>query len=98
MPTKHDKTAQRIADKKGVSYNQGEGPDIKTSRQTIEVETTDTIKDAAQQLRGHRGAVYVAGADAAATKKALEQYDGTTIGVMNSSGEILKRSTRKKSP
>lgn len=98
MSTKHDETAKFIAAQKGVSYNQGEGPDIKTPRQTIEVETADTIKDAAQQLRGYRGAVYVAGADAAATQKALEQYDGTTIGVMNSSGEILKRSTRKKSP
>ena len=97
MSTKHDETAKFIAAQKGVSYNQGPGPDIKTPRQIIEVETADTITDAAQQLRGYRGPVYVAGADAAATKKALKQYEGTTIGVMNSSGEILKRSTRKKS-
>ena len=96
MPTKHDTTAQRIADKKGVSYNEGQGPDIKTSRQTIEVETINTIPDAGRQLQGHKGPVYVAGANDAATKVALEYYEDTTIGVMNSSGEILKRSTRQK--
>ena len=96
MATKHDTTAQRIADEKGVPYNQGQGPDIKTRRQTIEVETTNTIPDAGRQLQGYRGPVYVAGANAAATKAALEYYDGTTIGVMDASGNILKRSTRKK--
>lgn len=96
MSTKHDTTAQRIAGKKGVSYNEGQGPDIKTSRQTIEVETTNTIPDAGRQLRGHKGPVYVAGANDAATKAALEYYEDTTIGVMDPSGKILKRSTRKK--
>ena len=96
MPTKHNTTAQHIADKKGASYNQGLGPDIKTSRQIIEVETTGTISDAGRQLQGYRGPVYVAGANDAATKAALDYYKDTTIGVMNSSGKILKRSTRKK--
>ena len=96
MATKHNTTAQRIADKKGTSYNQGPGPDIKTDRQIIEVETTDTISDAGRQLQGYRGPVYVAGADAAAAKAALEHYEDTTIGVMDPSGKILKRSTRKK--
>ena len=97
MPTKHDKTAKFIAAQKSVSYNQGPGPDIKTPRQIIEVETANTITGAARQLRGYRGPVYVAGADAAATKAALEHYNSTTIGVMDASGKILKRSTRKKS-
>ena len=96
MATKHDTTAQRIADKKGVPYNKGQGPDIKTPRQTIEVETTNTIPDAGRQLQGYKSPVYVAGANTAATKAALEYYDGTTIGVMDASGNILKRSTRKK--
>ena len=95
--TKHDKTAQGIAANKGASYNKGQGPDIKTSRQTIEVETVDTIKDAGRQLQGYRGPVYVAGADDAATDAALEHYDDTTIGVMDSLGNILKSSSRKKS-
>lgn len=96
MATKHDDTAQRIAKQKDSDYNKGPGPDIKTSRQTIEVETVDTIKDAAQQLQGYRGPVYVAGADDAAAQAALEYYKDTTIGVMDPSGNILKSSSRKK--
>ena len=95
--SKHNRTAQRIADQKGVPYNQGQGPDVKTPRQVIEVETVDTIKDAGRQLQGYRGPVYVAGADAAATEAALEHYDDTTIGVMDSLGNILKSSSCKKS-
>ncbi len=95
MVTKHDKTAQSIADKKGADYNKGPGPDIKTSRQTIEVETPNTIGDAGRQLRGHKGPVYVAVTDDKAIPKALDRYEDTTIGVMDSSGKIRKRSTRK---
>ena len=94
--SKHDKTAQSIADKKGTDYNKGPGPDIKASRQVIEVETVDTIKDAARQLQGFKGPVYVAGADEAATEAALEYYDGKTIGVMDPVGNILKSSSRKR--
>lgn len=96
MPTNHDKIARDIANQKGVSYNQGPGPDIKTPRQVIEVETADTITDAGRQLQGYRGSVYVAGTDAEAVEATLEYYDGTTIGVIDPSGKILKRSTRKK--
>ena len=95
MSTKHDETVKFIAAQKGVSYNQGPGPDIKTPRQIIEVEIADTITDAAQQLRGYRGPVYVVGVDAKATRVALEYYNNTTIGVMDASGKILKHSTRK---
>ena len=95
--TKHDKTAQGIADKKGVPYNQGQGPDVNTPRQVIEVETSETVEDAGRQLQGYQRPVYVAGADDAATEAALEHYDGTTIGVMDPSGKILKSSSRKRS-
>ena len=96
MATKHDKTAQEIAENKGASYNKGPGPDIKTPRQTIEVETPNTIGDAGRQLQGHRGPVYVAVTDDKAIPKAVERYDDTTIGVMDSSGKVVKPSTRKK--
>ena len=96
MPTKHDTTAQRIADKKNVPYNKGKGPDIKKGRQVIEVETVDTIPAAGRQLQGYRGPVYVAGADDKATAAALEHYGDKTIGVMDSSGKILKSSSRKR--
>ena len=96
MPTKHDKTAQQIAENKGASYNKGQGPDIKTPSQTIEVETSNTIGDAGRQLQGHRGRVYVAVTDDKDIPKAVEHYDGTTIGVMDSSGKVVKSSSRKR--
>ena len=95
MATKHDLTAKRIAAKKRGRYNRRKGADIKTRHQVIEVETIFTVRDAARQLQGYRCPVYVAGADAAATKAALKYYDGTTIGVMNPYGKILKPSYRK---
>lgn len=94
--SKHDDTAKRIADQKGADYNKGPGPDIKTQRQTIEVETSNTIGDAGRQLQGHKGPVYVAVTDDKDIPKAVERYDGTTIGVMNSSGKVVKPSSRKR--
>ncbi|RKU14483.1 hypothetical protein C6501_08180 [Candidatus Poribacteria bacterium] len=96
MATKHDKTAQHIANQKGTDYNKGPGPDIKTSRQTIEVESTNTIGDAGCQLQGHRGPVYVAVTDDKDIPKAVDRYGGTTIGVMDSSGKVVKPSSRKR--
>jgi len=92
--SKHNKIAERLAKKEGVKYNRGKGVDIKSSRKVIEVETAKTVSDAARQLAGHRKPVYVAGTDAKATKEALGNYKGTTIGVMNSKGKVVKRSTR----
>ena len=96
MGTTHDKTAERIARKKGVKYNKGQGPDVVTRDQAIEIETEDTVNDGLRQLRGFKKPVYIAGADAAATKAALDTTENTTVGVMNSKGEIVKRSTRKR--
>ncbi len=92
----HKATANRIAGKYGVEYNEGEGVDIKSKRATVEVETPDTVADAPGQLRGHRGPAYIAGTNKEAVEKALEVADGTTIGVMDNQGKIVKRSTRKK--
>ena len=95
MPSKHDNTAKRIANKEGTAYNRSQGPDIQTPARAIEVETTQTVDDAFRQLQGFKKPVYVAGADAEATKKALEAAKGKTAGVMNPQGKIVKRSTRK---
>lgn len=94
--SKHDRVAERLAKKEGVKYNRGQGADIQSSRRAIEVESVNTIGDAARQLAGYQKPVYVAGVDAKATQKALQQYEGTTIGVIGSSGKTLKRSTRRK--
>ena len=92
----HKATANRIAAKYKTQYNQGPGADIKTSNIAVEVETEDTIGDAARQLRGHTKPSYVAVTNQRSVQKALDHYADTTIGVMDPSGKIVKRSTRKK--
>ncbi len=96
MGTEHDNTANRIARKRGVEYNRGQGPDVTTPRQVIEVETVDTVRDGFRQLRGFRRPVYIAGANGAATQAALEAASGTIVGVMDQQGNVVKRSTRKR--
>ena len=92
----HKITSNRIAKKLGAEYNSRKGVDIKTARATVEVETPDTVSYAPSQLRGHRGPVYIAGTNQQAVEKAVEVATGTTIGVMDNQGHIVKRSTRKK--
>ena len=94
MSGKHDEVAKRIAKKQGTTYNRSQGPDVENSQRAIEVETTGTVGDAARQLAGYQKPVYVAGADAKVTKKALQHYKNTTIGVKNSQGNVVKPSTR----
>jgi len=98
MGRKHDEVAKRLAQREGTDYNKGQGADIKGKRRIVEVETGGTVADAARQLAGYNKPVYVAGTDAKATAKALEKYKGTTIGVMNPQGKIVKPSTRKRKP
>ena len=92
----HKTTANRIANKFRTDYNSGEGVDIKSKRANVEVETPETVSDAPSQLRGHRGPSYIAGTNKEAVEKALEVTQGTTIGVMDSQGKIVKKSTRKR--
>ncbi len=96
MPSNHDKIASRLAGRNRTRYNRGQGPDVNTSRRAIEVETADTVRDGLRQLRGFKKPVYIAGADAEATRAALDATKGTTVGVMDSQGNILKRSTRRR--
>lgn len=96
MTSKHDKTATRLARKEGVDYNRGRGPDVNSGHRAIEVETENTARDGLRQLQGFTKPVYIAGADDAATKAALEAAKNTTVGVMNSQGRIVKPSTRKR--
>jgi hypothetical protein len=97
MPSKkHDDAAKKIAKKYKVDYNLGQGADIQSSRAVVEVETSSTVQDGLRQLQGYRKSVYIAGADKKAIEKALEVTEGTTIGVMDQNGNIIKRSSRKK--
>ena len=94
--TKHDYIARRIARRNRTRYNRGQGPDINNYRRAVEVETADTVRDGFRQLQGFRKPVYIAGADERATRIALKRARGTTVGVMNSRGEVVRRSTRRR--
>lgn len=96
MPSNHDRTAARLAKKNRTDYNRGQGPDVVNPRRAIEVETVESVRDGLRQLQGFRKPVYIAGADAEATQAALDATKGTTVGVMNPQGKILKRSTRRR--
>ena len=96
MASKHDETAGRLARREGVNYNRGKGADVIGSRRVIEVETAATAGDGLRQLQGHRKPAYIAGADAKATKAALKATEGSTVGVMNSKGKVVKPSTRRR--
>lgn len=97
MASNHDETARRLARREGVDYNRGKGADVIGNRRVIEVETAATARDGLRQLQGHRKPVYIAGADEAATKAALKATAGTTVGVMDSNGNIVRSSSRKRS-
>ncbi len=92
----HKTTSNRIADKLGAEYSSSDGVDIVTPSVAVEVETADTVSDGIRQLQGHRKKVYIAGTNQEAVDAALNATDGTTIGVMDSQGDIVKPSSRKK--
>ena len=92
----HKTAANRIAQTYGTEYNDGPGADIQTSRLAVEVEPAETVSAAMAQLQGYRKPVYIAGTNQQAVEKALEITEGTTVGVMDSQGNIVKRSSRKR--
>jgi hypothetical protein len=98
MPESRSKkiAANRIAKKFKTEYIPGPGPDIKSSKATIAVETEKTLSDARRKLSGYRVPVYVAVTNKKAIHAAIEEYSHTTIGVMDNQGGIVKKSTRMK--
>ena len=94
--SKHDQTAERLAKKESTEYNRGQGADVQGGRRAIEVETEATARDGLRQLQGYQKPVYIAGADEKATQAALEATKGTTVGVMDDKGKVVKPSSRKK--
>ena len=91
----HKTTANRIAKRHRTEYNEGPGADVKADHIAVEVETPETVADAPRQLQGHRKPSYIAGTNQEAVEKALEVTDGTTIGVMDNKGNIVKPSSRR---
>ena len=97
MASKVD-VAKALAAKHGSKYNRGQGPDIRTDRVIINVETSRSLSTACGRLRGFRGPVYVACANDKDIEDARYWTEGKTVGVMNSRGRILKKSTRGRWP
>lgn len=97
MPSKkHEDAAKQIAKKLGTEYNPGKGADVVSSKAVVEVETADSAKDGIRQLQGYQRPVYIAGTDQKAIDAALKATKGTTIGVMDKEGNIIKGSSRKR--
>lgn len=91
----HKTTANRIAESLGTEYNSGKGVDVKAPGITVEVETPNTVSDGVKQLHGHHGEVYIAGTNQEAVDAAVKRTEGTTIGVMDKQGNVVKPSTRR---
>ncbi len=91
----HKTVANRIAKKFKTEYNSGHGADIKTPSLAVVVVGPHTIAHAPRLLRGHRKPAFIAGTNKLAVKKALDFTQGTSIGVMDNHGCIIKPSTRK---
>ena len=92
----HKVTSNRLAKKFRTEYNSAQGVDVNTPSIAIEVETLDTVADGLRQLQGHQKRVYIAGTNQEVVDKALEITKGTTVGVMDNQGKVLKPSTRKR--
>ena len=91
----HKTTSNRIAKKYGVEYNNGKVLISNPSEQLSKLKPPIMLVMPQVSLR-HRGPTYIAGTNKEAVQKALDATKGTTIGVMDNQGNIVKQSTRKK--
>lgn len=89
----HTATANRVARRYGADYQSADGQfDICIGDLTIEIETTATILDGIDRLRGKSGRVYVALTNKEGVEEAVKLATGTRVGVMDPQGEIVKES------
>jgi len=93
--SEHDKIAESLAEKEGVEYNQGKGPDVKSKKRVIEVATHDSdIDESTKQVIRYQKPKYLA-TPKRKVPKAIDSTRGTGIGVMDDKGKIIKRSRGK---
>ena len=90
--SKHDRIAKRLANKHGVEYNEGKGPDIRASDRVIEVVThdSDLYTSIAQVSRSKKPKYFAVPQEL--VKKAKKVTEGTGIGVITPTGITKKRS------
>jgi hypothetical protein len=92
--TKHDRIANKIAERKGTVYHSDKGVDIRTSTQAIEVEVdAGKLKEGVRQLQGSGKAQYLAVPNDL-VREAIEYTEGSGVGVMSEHGTIRKRARR----
>ena len=89
----HTATGRRIAKRYKATYNEGDGIDIHADGIMIEVETTATIEEGVQRLTKHQGRVFVAVTNKEGIAEALRLTQGTSVGVMDPRGNIVKESS-----
>ena len=94
MPKMHNIVAKRIAKKRNTFYNNGVGPDIFDYPTVVEVVMAHEVEKGFQKINGFDGPTYIAGATPLAVERAKKVTRGTSIGVMDQFGKIVKRSTR----
>ena len=88
----HTATANRIAERYGMTFNRGDGPDIQADGLIIEVETTATLAAAIRGLQDLDGSRFVAVTNQEGVVEALKRARGTDIGVMDPQGNIVQQS------
>lgn len=88
----HTATANRIAKRYNAAYNDGDGIDIACDHLLIEVETTATIAEGVERLKGRSGRVFIAVTNKEGVSEALRLTSGTIVGVMDPRGNIVRES------
>lgn len=95
MATSHDVAARRIAKKVKGRFRRGRNVDVKGHRIRVVVKmTADEISEALRQLGGGSGPAYIA-LPTGEHAKALRRLRDRKTGLMDYTGNIKKRSTRK---
>lgn len=93
--SRHDEISKKLAIKFNTEYKSDKGIDLVLPKRVIEVETKKTgIYQGISQVQRSNKARYLA-VNKINIKNALEATKNTGIGVMNESGRILKRASRK---
>lgn len=88
----HTATANRIARRYGGTVSVDGSPDIQTAELIVDVETSATVRKGVQRLNAADRPAFVAVTNKEAILEALRYTQGTTVGVMDPHGEIVKQS------
>lgn len=86
-------TFRRIARRYGAEMSEDGGRAIVLGALTIAVETSATLADGIAQLQSLAGRRFVAVTNKESIAEALRLTDGTSLGVMDSQGNIVKDAT-----